>query len=199
MKNHVMRGIAIRLVYLQLFLVSGTCYAQEKMMTKSSSDATPFDITAGFRGPTKFMPRIDPDFKGIRINMPETVAVSAQGGNIAQGYIPISMTYQFSYAYIGKFDYIRHHMVVIAVDATTGRVYSGTLEEPDETVSAKKRPVPTAQELAEQEQTLAQSFLTFDLSKYLELPNKDAGYHVHVSLEQYQSNVVTFSLVGAGK
>ncbi|MBI3776154.1 MAG: hypothetical protein HY273_11490 [Gammaproteobacteria bacterium] len=169
-------------------------------MTSSSSSenkfATPFDVPANYSGPTNFSPKVASDFVGLVIAAPEQVNV----GQVSPGELvcPVSLTFEFNYAFLST---IRgpetDHMVVVAIDAKTGKSYSNTLQRDDSVPSdADDRPKLSAQEM---QNIRSKGYFTFDLASVLQLPKKAATYRVHVTLEKYQSNVVTIMVRSGSK
>jgi hypothetical protein len=87
-------------------------------------------------------------------------------------------------------------MSVVAVNGRTGVSYTSTLQEDD---AAAPPPEDRAGDPAELEQTVFKNFLTFDLARFLAFPEEEAVYHIHVTLENHQSNAVTIKVRKQGK
>ena len=163
--------------------------------------STPFDVPHDFSSPTNFSPPIGHDFVGIVINAPEKVMFDPHADGSDQdgfAHIPVSMTYRFSHAFLKNIaGPTVHHMTVVAVPVKAGKPYSSTLQM-DEAAPYKPdgRPQPTQEEL---ESRSSKGYFTFNLAAMLNLPKEEATYHVHVTLEKYQSNVITIALKKKGK
>lgn len=189
------RGVLFVSFLTLLFFVRPGGAEERKRMPdtmQAESFSSPFDVPHGHAAKTPFSPKVTPDFRGIRISAPETAKIAADGTVT----IPISMTTQFSAAYLMKFDVLTHHMSVVAVNGKTGASLTSTLQEDD---AAAPLPEDREGDPAELESTIFESYLTFDLARFLLFPNEAAVYHVHVTLENHQSNVVTIKIQKPGK
>ncbi|HYO58700.1 hypothetical protein [Archangium sp.] len=159
-----------------------------------SQARTVFDIRPGEGQDTPFSPVLDRRFVGIRIAAPPIVEyVPGLSYDPFDGdflYVPISMTYQFSAAYFARFDAIDAHMVAMALNPRTGMSYCGAVRQGEVVKISRGAPVP----LEVLQRTFYTRFLTFNLAQLLQLPDEDAVYHIHVTLETYQSNVVTLQM-----
>lgn len=189
-------NVGFLLSILMLFLSIQPAGTEERKSMSSMAQAdlfsSPFDVPHGYSAKTSFSPEVSPDFRGIRISALEMVRIGAD----RTVKIPISMTTQFTAAYLMKFDAITHHMAVVAVNGKTGASLTGTLQEDDAAVPLLEDRGSDSLEL---EQTIFESYLTFDLARFLHIPAETAVYHVHVTLEQYQSNVVAIKIQKLGK
>lgn len=158
-----------------------------------SSTVTFFDIPPGSHEETPFTPRLPDGREGIRIAAPPIVEMPAKNDGARLGtYVPVAMTHRFRISYGRRFDYMAAHMTVCAVDAATGESLCSSLQEDDYIPTGPDlTPVPPDQD------NLSESHLQFDLARFVALPAREARYHVHVSLEKYQSNTVTIEVVHA--
>lgn len=157
---------------------------------------SPFDVNPGYKSNTNYSPELDDSFIGIRISAPDIVKFTP--GNIVDDlgsfvYIPISISYRFSIAYERKFDNITDHMVLVAVDSVTGTPYSETLQNDD---SVEYLPIDFP-EVSEQElnSTFGTGFMTVNLIHFLQIPQRSGDYNIHITLEKYQSNLLTVELI----
>jgi hypothetical protein len=160
----------------------------------SKQYTTVFEVPPGFKDETPFSPRLEPGTVGIRISVPTEVGFSpAAGQHPAEpfAYVPVSFVYCFSLADWLKFGVIEKRMMVMAVNASTGKSYVGALEQGD-IVPAELdySHVPRAR----LEQAFNTRYFTANLVELLGLPEEEATYHVHVSLEEHQSNVERVAL-----
>lgn len=175
-----------------------TNFIQETSVTNSiyqDSYKSPFDVRPGYRSNTNFSPKIDDEFIGIRIDAPEVVkfipdVIIDEFGTFA--YIPVSLTYRFALSYEQKFDSITDHMVIVAVDAVSGESFSSTLEV-DESVEHVPNDLSNVTE-EELSNTFSTGYLTINLADYLDLPQIGSKLHIHVTLEEFQTNTVTVEL-----
>lgn len=185
---HLLHGEARQGVYVSESIESESFSAE--------SFSSPFDVPHGYSAKTDFSPEIKGDFIGIKISAPKTVSRRAEGGGEEGASIPISIAYQFTAAYKIKYNPIAHHMVVVAVNARTGASFTSTLQDDDPAPRADEGEEIPAEDL---ENTFFEEYLTIDLAQFLKLPEKDAVYHVHVTLEKHQSNVVKIEIRKKGK
>ena len=189
--------LSLALIFL-LNIYGCTKFIQEAPVPNSiyqDSYKSPFDVRPGYRSSTNFSPILDDDYIGIRINAPKIVkfipgVIMDDLGTFT--YIPISLTYRFSLNYERKFDNMTDHMVVVAVDAITGESFSGTLENDE---SVEYVPIDLAHVTEEgMSNTFATGYLTVNLVDYLDLPQLESKYNIHVTLEEHQTNTLTVEL-----
>ncbi|MFY0570075.1 hypothetical protein ACN28E_40475 [Archangium lansingense] len=160
----------------------------------SEKFSSAFDVPAGTHLRTPFNPELEEDFVGLRIGVPPVVEFrpgDVSATEAAFTYIPVSLTYRFNVAYVIRFENIELNMAVMAVNAQTGKSYSGILEQRD--VAPRQHGLEGVPR-ARLERLFTTSYHTFDLAEILPLPQEEATYHIHMSLETHQSNVVTVSL-----
>jgi len=185
-------------LWLSFFILPVNSICQERDIMTNINQHTfrsPFDVPIGYRSETNYSPVINNQFFGIKINSPEKITVKEalkmdRFGN--NDYVPISLTHQFNLAYLRKFNNITDHMTVVAVNVKTGISFSGNLGDEDTAEYPDDAPYLPEEELVN---TFAEGFLTFNLLQVLNLPAESAAYFIHVTLEEYQSNVLQILLV----
>jgi len=158
--------------------------------------ATPFDVPPGVRERTPFSPAVPADGYGIWIAAPSVVEF-ALGGSADRlrnfAYAPISLSYHLENSVLERAGVDR--MTVIATSASTGRVYSATLEEDDPVDPPDEVPNPNPPLKGMRlELESVEGYYTFNLLQFLKLPATTDRYRVHVTLETFQSNVIEIAL-----
>lgn len=181
-----------------LQIISCTHSFQGTVMTDQiypNSFNSPFDVRPGYRAKSTFSPELDENFVGIRIDAPKLATFNV-GDSIDRfesfTNIPVSMAFRFSAAYEIKFDNISDHMAVVAVNSITGKSFSSTLQDEDPVIYTPTDFSKIAKEKLEN--TFNTGYLTFNVAQFLKIPQENATYDIHVTLEEYQSNVVTVTL-----
>ncbi|MBE9564445.1 MAG: hypothetical protein IMF17_04300 [Proteobacteria bacterium] len=164
------------------------------VMYKDAYDS-PQDVRPGYRSKTNFSPKIEQGFIGLKIFIPEVVEFKSDDvvddlGSFS--YIPLSISYRFSLGYESKFDNLTDHIVVVAVDSVSGESFSATLDDDDD-ADYRQTDLSGISE-NDLNNTFSTSYLTVNLIHFLNLPNKEATYNMHVTLEEFQSSPAAVSL-----
>lgn len=181
-------------VVILLFSVGCNLEKKEKIVSSvmyQDSYNSPYDVRPDYRSKTNYSPKLKNDSIGLDISVP--LENTFRPGNEVDDfgsfiYIPLSITYSFSLAYESKFDNLTDHMAVIAVNTVTGESYSATLKNDDE-VENQPSDLSHISEY-DMNNTISTGYLTINLIHYLDLPEEEAIYNLHVTLEEFQSSTV---------
>jgi len=135
------------------------------------------------------------DWKGVVIRAPKMVTFKqgdAVGASGAFAAIPIC-----GYSRVSASVEPEKPMRIVAVNSSTGTVYSGEIVELDPSPEA---PPPFDEEpLSEEEVAGIDVGMYFNpnLADFVKIPHESARYNVHIEFRQYKSNVVTIDVVEA--
>lgn len=120
---------------------------------------------------------------GLLIRMPERV-VLPNGG---EGRLPLCIASQLTAAEISGYRHVFQPVNVVLVDDERGETFSGSLWK-DRTF---RDPPPFDLSPEEMQIVTITNFYNVNILERLDLPRRDAKYHVYVTLNAHKSNVLT--------
>lgn len=194
------RGTIRLLIAVLLLAVAGcganagkgkeTGIAMEKWHIEPECDFAAFDAT--LMDETPCSPVIDdPDFEGIVLNAPESVAYTPGDppvpGSDAFADVRVCGTACVDQAYRGLHGRVHEEILLVAVDSATQQTYSGKMEP---IVNPEERPADLGGGPVDTEGLLVESYFNPNLAEVLELPERPAEYLVYAVLGEMKSNTV---------
>lgn len=173
---------------------------QEKNVSNTIYQETfssPYEVRPGYRSKTDFSPLIKDKKSGLEISVPKINKFKPN--EIIDGidtfiYIPVSISYKFSLAYESKFDNLTNHIVIVAVNTVSGESFSATLEDEGDDSEYRESDISHINE-NDLNNTFSTGYLTVNLIDYINLPQEEAVYNIHATIEKFQSSQVTTSLI----
>ncbi|MGD8377134.1 MAG: hypothetical protein PVF68_13445 [Acidobacteriota bacterium] len=129
-----------------------------------------------------------PDLRevGLRIRMPESVTLSADGG----GTVPLCLAAQLTAGEMAGYRHVFEPSNVVLVDDERGETITGSLWL-DRTMAD---PEPSELSPEEMRTIIVRKYYNVDLMERIDLPARDATYQVYATLNAHKSNVLTLEV-----
>jgi hypothetical protein len=139
--------------------------------------------------PCECSPEFEGEEKGILINVPARVVITADGGTSdTHAAFPICITLQFGERFLDRFDHVFRHVNVVLVDEQAKKTYGGSIWR-----DRQFRPARRAPQRAEE--ALVTNYYTTNIFEHVKLPPRTARYRVYVTLGPHKSNVRSVEVV----
>jgi hypothetical protein len=174
-------------------VISGGC------AVKNTNEPCDFgSIVTGSLVSNNCSPRItDYEFRGILINAPETVCFDESTrepltGSFAK--IIIAGAYRFKYDTLGLNGRFLESILLVAVDSTTHKVYSGKLRVFETPARQQYKLADDGLSEDDFEDYIITEYFNPDISTALSLPPAEAQYVVYATLGPYKSNAVSINV-----
>lgn len=135
----------------------------------------------------------DFEWRGIKINMPEKVAISGGANGVLQSEemrIPVFILLQLTLDRLIKYEFEREGVTLIFVDRKTGKSFTENLLETGATLPVEKHEFSQQ----EMEQSVMRYFYNINALEFIELPEKSTTYDVYATFEEFKSNAMTITL-----
>jgi hypothetical protein len=129
-------------------------------------------------------PDLEKGFIGMRIAAPQAVQLGSD-------LFAVCGTYRFSAEFTYSYTSITRAVVIVAVDAATGRPYARSLADDTGGDRAPVRRETPHQDPDWMENHRVRRYFNIDLLRYLDLPRVDATYFLYALIEDHVSNVVS--------
>lgn len=129
----------------------------------------------------------DPEFRGILISGPEVVRFSPDGDRLTGTFavIPVCGSATFDSAGIDLSE-----IVLLAVDTTTHKSFSGKIGRPRNLTNASPAPGKAGLKGAQGASILQRGYFNPNLTRVVSLPARAAEYEVFATLRDHKSNVI---------
>ena len=136
---------------------------------------------------------LDNEWRGIKINLPETVQSSGgENGflNSETTRVPVYLLLQFTLDRLAKYDLEREGITLIFIDQKTGKSFVNNLFETNSSIPTEADAIPEE----EMKARVIRLYYNINALEYVELPDNEATYDVYATFEEFKSNVMTLEM-----
>lgn len=179
---------------------TGPAPPAESSVGEAMSDDVFDKVELGTYDPSAATPKVDDDFKGIRIAMPAKVGVD----DLAR--VPLCGVWTFDGKTMGTFPRIEDSLVYLARNVASHETATGNFRiHKDPVTAADVKPDPASRpaapptgdepEIIDPSSAIVRGYFNYNLGRFWTVPERPGKWRVHVVLHGVQSNEVEFEVV----
>jgi len=186
--------VGLVVVYICIIAVASNSENKEIMSDKIRCDFSKIPDHEAMQDPcSPGIEEFDIEWRGIKINMPDKVAISGEEDAFldAEGMrVPVYLLLQLTMDRLIKYDLEREGITLIFIDQSNGKSFENSLLESGTVIPGTKIQFSQKQ----MENRIKRHYYNINALEFIELPSNKTTYDVYATFEEFKSNVMTVAI-----